>query len=501
VCICLLLLGGVVAWWFHSSGYTLYYGDAEAHLNIARRVVDSRTPGYDQIGTVWLPVPHLLMLPFASDDSLWRSGLAGVIPSVLCFALAGTALFATVRLLFDGIAPALCAVLLLALNPNVLYLQSIPMTEPVLLASLMGLLYFSLLFLKTKSTGAVLAAGFCSVAASLTRYEGWFLIPFVCLAFLIGGGDRRWRGAVLFGVIASAAPLYWLAHNWYFEGSALEFYNGPYSAKAYYQRALDAGMGRYPGDHDWAKAIQYYRTAAQLCSGAPLLWIGAAGIAAALWKRAWWAIALLALPPVFYVLSMYSSGTPIFVPTLWPSSYYNTRYGIVVMPLLVVAASALVAIAPSRFRGVVATVLVLVAVSPWIFYPRPDNWICWKESKVNSDARRAWTKEAAAVLAGNYRGGGIFFSFGDLTGVLREAGIPIRESLHEGNGPHALAAVHRPDLFLWEEWAIAIAADRTSQTILKTAKTGPRYMLVHTVTVKGAPPIEIYRRSHDNPIR
>jgi hypothetical protein len=107
VCICLLLLGGVVAWWFHSSGYTLYYGDAEAHLNIARRVVDSRTPGYDQIGTVWLPVPHLLMLPFASDDSLWRSGLAGVIPSVLCFALAGTALFATVRLLFDGIAPAL----------------------------------------------------------------------------------------------------------------------------------------------------------------------------------------------------------------------------------------------------------------------------------------------------------------------------------------------------------------------------------------------------------
>ncbi|HVX65122.1 MAG TPA: hypothetical protein VHA11_00895, partial [Bryobacteraceae bacterium] len=46
---------------FYSHGYLLYYGDATAHLNIARRVLDSRTPGWGQIGTVWLPLPHLLM--------------------------------------------------------------------------------------------------------------------------------------------------------------------------------------------------------------------------------------------------------------------------------------------------------------------------------------------------------------------------------------------------------------------------------------------------------
>ncbi|MGH9651613.1 MAG: hypothetical protein ACRD3I_14240, partial [Terriglobales bacterium] len=38
----------------------LLYGDAVAHLNIARRVFDSRTPGLLQLGTVWLPLPHLL---------------------------------------------------------------------------------------------------------------------------------------------------------------------------------------------------------------------------------------------------------------------------------------------------------------------------------------------------------------------------------------------------------------------------------------------------------
>ncbi|MGH9603601.1 MAG: hypothetical protein ACRD24_14570, partial [Terriglobales bacterium] len=32
----------------------LLFGDAVAHLNIARRVVDSRTPGLLQLGSVWL---------------------------------------------------------------------------------------------------------------------------------------------------------------------------------------------------------------------------------------------------------------------------------------------------------------------------------------------------------------------------------------------------------------------------------------------------------------
>ncbi len=51
-------------------------------------------------------------------------------------------------------------------------------------------------------------------------------------------------------------------------------------------------------------------------------------------------------------------------------------------------------------------------------------------------ARRAWTREAADFLAANYRhGSGILFSFGDLTGVLREAGIPLREGLHVGQRP------------------------------------------------------------------
>jgi len=89
----LSVIGIGAAWWCFARGYTLYFGDAEAHLNIARRILDSRTPGPDQIGTVWLPLPHFLLIPFVTRDAWWHSGLAGVFPSVACFVIAGMFLF------------------------------------------------------------------------------------------------------------------------------------------------------------------------------------------------------------------------------------------------------------------------------------------------------------------------------------------------------------------------------------------------------------------------
>src|SRR6202795_1132006 len=104
--------------WSLAHGYILYYGDAEAHLNIARRILDSRTPGPEQIGTGWLPLPHLLMLPLAMPDAWWKSGRAGALPSAVYFAMAGAFLFAAARRVFDSTAAALAATLLFALNPN-----------------------------------------------------------------------------------------------------------------------------------------------------------------------------------------------------------------------------------------------------------------------------------------------------------------------------------------------------------------------------------------------
>lgn len=191
VLVLLAAISGLATAYVSHSGWTLYYGDAEAHLDIARRMVDSRKPGYDQIGTVWLPLPHLMMLPFVANNQLWRSGLAGAIPSSACFICAGAFLFAAVRRATHSSAAAFASAGLLAFNPNLLYLQSTPMTETVVLAGLMALLYFTVLFRETQSLSAVAGAGIASIAASLGRYEGWFVIPFVAFYFLIAARKNR----------------------------------------------------------------------------------------------------------------------------------------------------------------------------------------------------------------------------------------------------------------------------------------------------------------------
>jgi len=474
----------LAVWFFYAHGWLLYYGDAEAHLNIARHVFDSQTPGLIQFGTVWLPLPHALMLPFVQFDSLWRNGMAGAIPSAAAFVAAGTFLFAAVRRIFDSTAAAMAAVALFAGNPNVLYLQSTAMNEPLFFACLAALLYFTVRFRQTQGWGAVAGAGLACGLAALTRYEGWFLIPFVTAYFLVVAKQQRISAAALFGIIASLGPAYWLAHNWWMVGDALDFYRGPYSARAI------QGSASYPGRGDWRLAWLYFRTAVGLCVGPGFFWIGVAGVLAACARRAFWPVLLLILPSIFYVWNMHSVASPIFVPTLWPNTFYNTRYGLAALPLLALGAAAVVALHPVYFRPVIATLVVAVGLSYWAVHPRPENWITWKESSVNSEGRRQWVHAAAEYLAPRYvRGSGIVTSFGDLMAIYREAGIPLRETLTGDDQVPWLATIARPELFLWQEWAVVISRDAVDGAINRSG----RYRLEKTIAAPKSPVIEIYR--------
>lgn len=475
---------------FYSNGWLLYYGDAEAHLNIARRMVDSRTPGYDQLGTVWLPLPHWLILPFVRVDALWRNGLAGAIPAGVAFLLAGTFLYAAAYRIFDCTSAAFAAAALFALNPNVLYMQSIPMTESIFFACLLALLYFTVRFRDTQGWGAVTGAGIAACAATLTRYEGWFLLPFAAVYFAIAARRNRKGVVILFTFLATLGPLFTLGHHWWLTGDALAFYRGPYSPRAI------QGNAAYPGRNDWREAFLYYRTAAQLCAGPCLPWIALAGAAAALFRRAFWPLLLLALPGIFYIWSMrVSGGTPIFIPVLPPFSYYNSRYGMAVLPLFALAGAGLVSVAPRPWRAALALLAILAAVIPWMVHPAPANWVTWEESRVNSVARREWTRQAADYLRPRYvRGSGILTGFGDLTGVYRTLGIPLRETFTPDNGLPFDAAVVRPELFLHEPWVVTMGGAAAQTAVNRAARLGIVYSLEKTIIVKDAPVIEIYRR-------
>src|SRR5205807_1332984 len=111
--------------------------------------------------------------------------------------------------------------------------------------------------------------------------------------------------------------------------------------------------------------------------------LGGIGIGCAIRKRIFFPIAFLSLTPVFYVWSVHSSKLPIHVPGLWPFSYYNNRYGIAVLVLAVFACGAIPLVLPARAKLLGLAAPALCALT-WVWQASPENWICWKESQVNS---------------------------------------------------------------------------------------------------------------------
>src|SRR4029077_2645147 len=75
--------------YFLNAGLGLAYNDARSHLDIGRRVVEGLKPGLAQLGSVWLPLPHVLMIFTIWNDFMWHSGMAGALPNMISFVLTG----------------------------------------------------------------------------------------------------------------------------------------------------------------------------------------------------------------------------------------------------------------------------------------------------------------------------------------------------------------------------------------------------------------------------
>jgi len=280
---------------FYRRGEVLLYGDAIAHINIARRVFDSKTPGLLQLGTVWLPLPHLLMIPFLISKNMWQTGVGGSIPSMAAYVFGVIGIFRLTRSVFSGSADAdrpariaaWTATFIYAANPNLIYMQSTAMGEAVYLAFFIwALVYFAESV--HGNTSALTKCGLCLAAACLTRYDGWFLaaamVGVLVLARVIaertGVPDARaaLQGRVSafksiralapaamlkFIFIAAAAPALWLAYNGIVYRNPLEFENGPYSAKAIERKTQSTGNPSHPGGNNPVIAGMYFLKSAE----------------------------------------------------------------------------------------------------------------------------------------------------------------------------------------------------------------------------------------------
>lgn len=520
---------------FFRHDAVLLYGDAVAHINIARRVFDSRTPGLLQLGTVWLPLPHLLMIPFLFSSWAWRTGLGGSIVSMMAYVVGAVGIFRLVRgaLSFpsepDATArvSAWLAALLYAANPNLLYLQSTAMTEPLYLTFFIWAVVHFTEFTQQKSpawdwvrsspSGSLMKCGLCLAGAELTRYDGWFAAAVISAVVLV----MVWRtapdlrlGAFRFVLLTALVPLLWLAYNGIIYRNPLEFANGPYSPRAIQQRSASPAFPSYPGSQNLRVAGSYFFKAAQLNMGEgkwqQKIWVAlllAGTLAVVIFARPLAPLLLLWLPLPFYMFSIAHSGVPLFIPVWWPLSYYNVRYGLQLLPAFAVFFAVLVYIAIGSARNTSARMGIAFLALLWVAGSYISVWrsepISYREAWVNSRGRIALETELAKQLRLLPPNSTLLMYLGDHVGALQRAGIPLRRAIQEGN--HRTWKQPRDPDGLWEraladparysDFAIAFAGDPVYEATQKDHLQS--VVRIHTT---GQPEAVIYRSRPIKPV-
>src|SRR5262245_41393540 len=139
--------------YYVQQGLTLAYGDSISHMMIARRVFASNSPGLAQLGTVWLPLNHMLMLPFVWNDALYSDGFAGAFPSMIAYVVSAVYMYRLAELVFSSRWAGWTAALTLMLNPSVLYMQSTPMSELDLICFAVVAIYYAVRWVRTFDAG------------------------------------------------------------------------------------------------------------------------------------------------------------------------------------------------------------------------------------------------------------------------------------------------------------------------------------------------------------
>lgn len=458
---------GALTFYYH-QGAILLYGDSVAHINIARRVFDSRTPGLVQLGTVWLPLPHLLDIPFIVNDRMWQTGIGASIPSMLAYIAGTLGVFRLVRGMASRMAGWIGA-LVFALNPNLIYMQATAMTESLYLAFFIWSAVYFAEFAGAAGDEPEIARKAlkkCALmvsAAMLVRYDGWFLAAVIFVGVLIvlcrlraatqrsRAVARPLRSALLFFVLLTGTTGgLFLVYNQLVFGNALAFANGPYSPRAIQERSKTATMPTYPGENSPRVAtLQFLKISRlNLAEGRAenFLFIASllALLAAIYFARRFLPWAVLWMPVPFYVLSVAWGSVPIYQPEWWPFTYYNVRYGLQLLPAIVVFFALSYEFIGKFFprRAVAVAALALIAVSCFSVWEKTP--ICLREAQASGKQRLDLELALAAELKKLPPSATLVIDCGAHPGAVQLAGIHLKRVLKESNPLYWTTALGSP---------------------------------------------------------
>jgi hypothetical protein len=494
-------LASVGSWaYFFSQHQTLLYNDAHSHLDIARRIIDNQTPGLAQLGGVWLPLPHLVMLPFIWSDALWRSGLAGSFPSMICFVVTSAYLFLAARRLTGDGRASFIGLLALVLNPNILYLQSTPLSEMVALAAITATCYYLVVWAQEDHVISLVSLAIATFLATMARYDGWALF-LGCLVLVVLIGIRKGfsrekiRATALFYAMSGGLGIgLWLLWNRIIFGDWLYFQRSEYSAQDQQQLYINRHLD--PMYHNLTMSVRNVTVLVGETVG-PILLVALAlalitYIARARVSSAVLAASALLIPVAFYVISCFTGQAIIFAPGAAPVgvhvAWFNARYGTSIVPPVAVFIATLV----SRWPLGQIVMSALIAIQSLMV--AHGGIISLQDGQFGYSCEPA--SAIPAYLAQHYDGGLILDDAYHTGQDFAAAGIHLKQVIYQGSGHLWQQSLADPAAHV--AWIVTQPDDLVSRRIATSSDAfQSQFTLVMQDPLSG---VYLYRRSDLPPL-
>jgi hypothetical protein len=477
--------------YFYRLGMVLGYGDTEARLLISNAVLYGRHPGLGQLGGVWLPFPQVYMLPFAWNDFLLHSGIAGALPSMASYIVACGAIYKLVSRITNQQVPGVIAVVAFS-NPNLLYLQAMPMSEVPFIAAFVCAVYFVVKWMTTGRLHALFLAGVAVNIATLTRYEGWALLGALTAVVIYA----CWRGGfdygaaeghvVFFGLIAFLGVGLWLIWNRVIFGDTLYFLDSVYGTRAVNAAQLADIPASYRGAGNLALSAGLVGWTALVNAGWVTAGLAALGAARLLMVRklnSLVAMALLLVPIPFSVLMVYTGGQVITAPPLTPGSPFNVRYGLLALPAAALLVGLIAGVRQLRWP------VLSACVASWLVLCLAGQVNVTETVALRHSLRYQLTTAAGEWLHSHYDGGLVLAGEPSHHDVLFNARIRHGSVVYPGDREEWRSDLKDPAREVrWVVMTEANPPDEVWVALHGTRQLRDRYQLVYTNRL-----VEIYR--------
>lgn len=452
------LASGDVAIFIYRHNLMTILADQSAHLNFARLLTDSVTPGVSQLG-IWPPLLHLIMMPAAMVPWLYQTGVAGYVTILPFFVISVILFYRLLLRLFASVRMAVFGAVIYMTNPFVLYYSATPMMEILLLCFVISTAYFCVRWIDDSRLRDLLFMGISVALAGLSRFEGLLLFPIVSGIVLVQLVRKKYSyekieaTLVLFWYLACVGIATLMVYDLVYFGNALAFLGvgttpswsleNPSAGKAYLEHPFLVFLH-----------ASYYML------GFVIVWLALASalFAGALSRKRFSLIStmgILAVPAFAVILSM-GKNSSIYVPEFSAlHDFHNVRYALTWAPFAALSLAAFPAALLSRLstksaRAITALFMVVVlGISGAYFYTEAVKNTYLTIRSDRSATRETGVSPAAGYFKESYDYGFIFLNrFGNNNDkMMRETGLPLSQYLYEGNNLYYQDTFETPWLY------------------------------------------------------